>query len=205
MGKLIFEKAPLIDWIRRSDIIVTQGHFELASGRHSETYFQKRRLTEVEGWGKLVRPLADYFWRLDALIALAGWGETLGQCVQRLINSPPHPRQLPLLITTKTEIGNHELTLEQLAAIKDQKVGVVDDVITTGHSVTSVVVSLEEVVAKYYIGALFLRGEANHLPFKDHLVSILEYGDFPDLNWKTYEPLDCPFCQAGRSISQTKI
>lgn len=199
----IYDKETLTGLIRKSGVILTDDHFTLSSGWHTQTYFHKRLLPQVEGWQKLAKPLADYLWGwAEVLIGLDGWGKALAQNIQTQVDGPPHPRQLPLLITTKTWIGNHELSTEQIQQIQGKKVAFIDDVVTTGLSIKSVLSSIDELVADYRVGVLFTRCQPIQLSFYNSLISIFDQTDFPDIDWTTYEPDRCPLCQAGRPINQ---
>lgn len=200
----IYDKEALTELIRKSGVILTDDHFVLTSGWHTQTYFNKRLLPQIEeGWQKLTKPLADYCWGgAEVLIGLDGWGKILAEHIQTQINSPPHPRQLPLLITTKTWIGSQELSAEQIQQIQGKKIAIIDDVVTTGLSIKSVLSSIDELVTGSRVCVVFTRCQPSRLSFYNSLINVLDQTDFPDIDWTTYEPDRCPLCQAGRPINQ---
>jgi orotate phosphoribosyltransferase len=167
---------------------VLHGHFHLSSGRHSDTYFEKFRLFEhPEVLGDLSRQLAAPF--LDAPPDIVV-GPTLGGAilafeVARALNA--EARYL--------ERERDKRALRRGAVIPpDARVLLVDDVLTTGHSVREClqVLDLSRLVG---IATLVVRApESLEWPVPFHCLLTI---DSP-----SWEPASCPLCAAGQPLQR---
>ncbi len=179
------------------------GHFILTSWRHSRVYINKDALSL-------------YPWRLDELAMnlarlllenTGGWCDVvaapaLGGIVlgNRVAFHYGHFQEWSDIISVYAEKDGEEFIFKRGfgAYLRDGRVAVVEDVLTTGKSARGVVKAVQkcggEVVA---VGALFNRGKVTA---KDvggvPLVSLINQ----DL--KSWEAKHCPLCKAGVPISQ---
>ena len=109
-----------------------EGHFVLTSGRHSSSYFQCAKLLQYPKYLELFsRNIADHFKgdEIDLVISPAVGGIVLGTEVGRVLKKR----------TIFAERVNGKMTMRRGFEIKpNEKVLIVEDVITTGGSVKEV-------------------------------------------------------------------
>jgi orotate phosphoribosyltransferase len=164
-----------------------EGHFRLSSGRHSNKFIQKFRILEspplVEQVG---RAIADAF--RDAhptiVVSAAVGGIVLGFEVARQLGTNA--------IFVEKEGGVARLRRSFHLSPQD-RVLVVEDVVTTGMSVKEVI----EVVRSYDaqvigVGVIVERGEAD---FGVPTHALLK------LPIESFDPSECPQCAAGEPIT----
>lgn len=162
------------------------GHFRLSSGRHSDRFIQKFRILEDP---KLVEPLAraiaDAFAQARPTIVLSAavGGIILGYEVARALGLKA--------IFVEKEAGVPVLRRGfHLSA--DDRVLVVEDVITTGGSVQEVIgIARGAKAAVVGVGAIVQRGEAD---FGVPAVALLE------MPIVSYDAGECPQCRGGVPI-----
>ena len=185
-------RSPDIDALLRSTGAVLEGHFRLASGRHSPLYIEKFRILEdPAATVALCGMIADHF-------RAAGATTVVGPAVGGVILAYETARQLGLrsIFAEKGPAG--ELRFERGFAVEaGQPVLVVDDVLTTGGSVKQVLDLLAAARAEVVgIGLLIDRtaGEADlGLPlFACHAMSIASFA-----------PEECPLCVQGLPLVET--
>ena len=181
-----------IDALLKSTGAVLEGHFRLASGRHSPTYIEKFRIMEdPPATAALCGMIADHY---------RGAGATLviGPAVGGVILAYETAKQLGVrsIFAEKGPAG--ELMFDRGFAVEPgQPVLIVDDVLTTGGSVKQVQVLVESLGAKVTgIGMLIDRtagGVAFDVPFfACHSMSI-----------ESYPPDDCPLCRENLPLTIT--
>src|SRR5438067_13879081 len=109
--------------------VVANGHFVLSSGRHSDEYWEKFRLLE---WPRVTEQLCQQIaerYRGGALSAVIGpttGGALLAQEVARQLDTR-------CLLAEPSSSGGRELRRGFILS-KDERVLIVDDVLTTGLS-----------------------------------------------------------------------
>ena len=167
---------------------VLDGHFLLSSGRHSNRFIQKFRILERPSLLEpIARALAGRFaeQRPTVVVSAAVGGIVLGYEVARALGARAifveKERGVPVL--------RRGFTLSP-----DDRVLVVEDVITTGRSMREVVDIVRAAGAKVVgLGAIVRRG-----PVADLGADTFALLDLP---LESYEPSACPQCGAGIPIS----
>ncbi|MEN6430540.1 MAG: orotate phosphoribosyltransferase [Coriobacteriales bacterium] len=163
---------------------VLKGHFQLTSGRHSDTYVQCARVLEDPALTmRLARAMVDRLGprQIDLVIAPAMGGIIIGFAVAQVLGVN--------FIFTERQQGT--MVLRRGFKIPSQsRVLVVEDVVTTGGSVAEVVDVVRaagaEVVA---VAALIDRGGPK--VFDAELVPLLK------VEVESWEPVSCSLCEAG--------
>ena len=175
LSRALHERGALLD-----------GHFRLSSGRHSDRFVQKFRILEdprlVE---EVARGIAGAFRavRPTVVVSAAVGGIVLGYEVARQLGT--------LALFVEKEDGVPKLRRNfQLNA--DDRVLIVEDVVTTGMSVREVI----DVVRGYGahvagVGVIVKRGDAD---FGVPTHALL------DLPIVSYAPAECPQCASGLPI-----
>lgn len=184
-----------VEELFRATGAVLDGHFRLTSGRHSNIYLEKFRVLEAPLYAeKLCTRIADYF-RPHGVDVVAG--PTTGG----IIISYEVARQLGVhgIFAERNSEGSgrrHFGRGFQLRA--DQRVLVVDDVLTTGGSIREVLAAVRQVGAQPIgVGVLVDRsgGKATFdgLPFYACWQPVVP----------SYAPEECPLCEQGIPLTET--
>jgi orotate phosphoribosyltransferase len=163
-----------------------QGHFRLSSGRHSDRYISKFRILEDPS---VVEPLAAEIARAFAdarptvVVSAAVGGIVLGYETARRLG-------VKALFVEK-ENGRAVLR-RGFALHPDDRVLVVEDVVTTGLSVREVIDVVRSTGAHVAgVGAIVVRGTAE---FGVPTVALLH------MPLESYDERECPFCANGVPI-----
>jgi orotate phosphoribosyltransferase len=174
---------------------IRHGHFELSSGRHSDTYVQCALVLQYPRFAEqLGQALAALFSdaRIDAVVSPAIGGIIIGQEVARAL---PHPQDsfgggVPALFVERD--GSGTMTLRRGFTLKpDQHILVIEDVWTTGGSTEETIHVVQEAGGRVVAaGALIDRsGGAIEFPVESNALIQLKID--------SYEADDCPLCRQG--------
>jgi orotate phosphoribosyltransferase len=134
---------------------ILRGHFILTSGRHSAIYFEKFRLLEQPRiLSQVCEPIAEYF-RAEGLTHVAGpttGGIIIAYEIGRQLNLPT--------VYIETENGTKTLRRGKVLP-RNARVGLVDDVLTTGISLRESKLAIEQAGAIVVaIGVLIDRSQS---------------------------------------------
>ena len=175
------------------------GHFRLTSGLHSGEYLQCAKvLAHPALAGKLGQSLAAKVKALtgdtaiDAVVAPAMGGIIIGHEVARalLANS-----SATLSLFTERDAATNEMTLRRGFEIKpDQKVVVIEDVITTGGSTKEVITLLNSLGAKVLAAGSIIDRSGGTADVGVPRASL------ETLHPIAYKPEECPLCQQGLPV-----
>lgn len=164
-----------------------RGHFKLSSGRHSDTFIQKFRILEDP---KIVEPIARGIAEAFAperptlVVSAAVGGIILGYEVARALGTKA--------VFVEKEAGVPKLRRGFQIKSSD-RVLIVEDVVTTGHSVQEVIGVVADAGAKTVgIGIIVRRGAS------DFAVRSFALLDMPIVS---YEEGECPQCAGGEQIT----
>jgi len=172
-----------VDTLLRSTGAILEGHFRLASGRHSGVYIEKFRIMEnPPATVALCSMIATHFRDSGATLVI-------GPAMGGVILAYETAKQMGLHGIFAEKDGDGGLMFDRgFALAPGQPVLVIDDVLTTGGSVRKVLSLLEAVGAKV-VGVGFLIDRTNGgvdfgVPFYAcHAMQI-----------ESYSPDDCPLC-----------
>jgi len=171
--------------------VVSNGHFVLSSGRHSNEYWEKFRLLE---WPKVTEQLCSQIASrhkqsiIEAVIGPTTGGALLAQEVARQLGTR-------CLLAEQAPIGGRELRRGFLLG-ESERVLIVDDVLTTGLSLRETLSAIErfqpEVIG---IEVLIDRSGGN---------AISQFGipchALLTVAVDTYSSAECPMCKEGIPI-----
>lgn len=181
-----------VDALLRSTGAVLEGHFRLASGRHSGTYIEKFRIMEdAAATTSLCGMIAGHY--RDAGVNLV-----VGPAMGGVILAYETARQLGVRNIFAEKDANGELIFERGFEVKpSEPVLVVDDVLTTGGSVRRVLDLLQNARAEI-VGIGFLIDRTN---------GGVEFGA-PSfachvMNIESYAPNECPLCLKDLPLVET--
>ena len=174
-----------------------EGHFLLASGRHSPFFLQSTTVLQhpehIDALGgalaeKLKQTLGNTLDEIDFVIGPAMGGVTLAYVVARALNKRA-------LFAEKDGQGGM-FVREALAIEAGTKFIAVEDVLTTGGSVYKAVLAAEEKGASCQAVACIIDRGLSKLPESLPLHSLLT------LEFPTYEAGNCPLCDEGIELQE---
>lgn len=168
--------------------VLLEGHFQLTSGKHSNKYLQCAKIFKNAKYSEeLCRDLAEKYAdkEIDVVVGPAMGAVIMAYEVSRHLNVP----------NFFTERENGEMTLRRGFQIeKDQKVLIVEDVVTTGGSVREVIDVVRnaggEVVG---VGSIVDR-TGGKIDFGVPYASVIS------MEVTAYEKDECPMCKNGEPV-----
>lgn len=174
---------------------IRHGHFELSSGRHSDTYVQCALVLQYPRYAeKLGQSLAALFSdaRIDVVVSPALGGVVIGQEVARALPLPNDPLGggVPALFVERDASGT--LTMRRGFTINpDQHVLVVEDVWTTGGSTEETIHVVQEAGGRVVAAGALIDRSGGTIEFPVESNALIQ------LKIDSYEPEDCPLCRQG--------
>jgi len=174
---------------------IRHGHFELSSGRHSDTYMQCALVLQYPRFSeKLGQALASLFSdaRIDVVVSPALGGVVIGQEVARALPAAADSvgGGVPAIFVERDASGI--MTLRRGFALKpDQHVLVIEDVWTTGGSTQEAIQVVEEAGGRVVAAGALIDRSGGKIEFP------VESNALVELEIRSYEPDDCPLCRQG--------
>ena len=183
------DKKEIISLFKKTGVI-EKGHFELSSGKHADTYLQCAKILQYPQYTKKLAKEIAKLWidaDIDLIVGPAIGGIVIAYAVGDIMNVRN--------IFSERKEGKMKFR-RSLEVKEDEKVLIVEDVVTTGGSVKEVIELVEKSGAEIVgISALVDRssGEAElNYPFKP-LVK---------LNVEAFEVENCELCQKNVPINK---
>lgn len=181
------EKASLA--LLRECRAVLSGHFLLASGQHSDTYFQCARLFErPEAAEKVLEALA-------ARVRPRGAQVVAGPAIGGIVPAYELARALKVRSIYLEKVDGAFTLRRGFQLSNGEKVLVAEDVVTTGGSARDAADALRKNGA-HIVGfaAVVFRGEGN--PFPEGLEAMVR------MSPKTWNPEECPLCRDRKPLEK---
>lgn len=175
-------KPTVIDIIEDPGL-VWEGHFELASGRHSGVYWEKFRILErPDLLEEVCRPIAANFKDCGAEFIV---GPSLGG----MLVAYEIARQMRLTAAFAERRGSERFFREPVLLRRNCRVLIVDDVLMTGVTLDRVIEALERLGASI-MGVGIIMNRAQKAPVLKYPLFCVHSMVIPD-----YAPGECPFCR----------
>lgn len=189
------------DLFAKSQAFIFDSHIIYTSGKHGRAYVNKDALyPHTELTSLLCKQIALHFQhsQIDAVLAPALGGIILSQWTAHHLSKINQKEVLGVYAEKSIENDSFVIKRGYDSLIKNKKVLVVEDILTTGISVRKVVETARQIPCDIVgVAALCNRGG----------VSKLAVGNVPELfallevNLETWEPSDCPMCAAQIPIN----
>jgi orotate phosphoribosyltransferase len=165
-----------------------EGHFQLTSGLHSSQYFQCAKVLQYpQHLQALSRELAKQFEResIEVVISPAIGGIVVGTEVGRVLN----------VRTIFAERKEGKMDLRRGFELRPaERVLVVEDVVTTGGSVSEVIALVQDTGAiPAGVGCIVDRSNGK-IVFEPRHVSLLQ------MEVVAWRPAECPLCKEGKPV-----
>lgn len=182
--------------LENAGAIVRDQHFLYTSGRHGKHYINKDAIyPHTDLTEKVVEALASLVssMEFDAVLAPAVGAILLGHGVAKELTRH-HKRPILSVYAESTPEKNFVIKRGYDQLIKEKKVLIVEDILTTGSSVKKVVEAARKIPCEIVgVIALCNRGQvsAKDLGPVPFLKSLL------DLSFESWEASECPLCQKG--------
>lgn len=167
---------------------LTEGHFKLTSGRHSNRYMQCAKVLQYPQYTEqLAQHIAEKFKQdnVELVIGPAMGGIVVAYEVARQLGVPG--------VFTERQEG--KMVLRRGFAIKPgQRVLVVEDVITTGGSVKEVIDTVQELGGEVIGVGLLVDRSGGKVNFGVRHEAVLT------MDITSWEPDECILCQEGKPV-----
>lgn len=174
----------ILEHFRRTNALL-EGHFILSSGLHSPQYLQcALALQRPPDAAKFGRAIAEHYKneRIETVASPAIGGLIIGYEVAKTLNVP----------FIWTERANGEMTVRRGFSVKkDERILVVEDVITTGGSTRECIAALESREGKIVAAASIIDRSDGAADVGVPRISLVS------LEVPSYEPENCPLCERG--------
>lgn len=173
-----------LDLFKKSKALL-EGHFLLTSGQHSDQYMQCAQVLQYpERAAILARGLADYFrdYRIETVIGPAMGGILVAHEVAKALG----------VRALFTERENGRMRLRRGFTIEpEERILVVEDVITTGGSVREVLAVVREAGAVPVGVGVLVDRSGGKVDFELPQTSMIQ------MTIQAYAPTECPLCAQG--------
>tara|TARA_B110000438_G_scaffold291102_1_gene327627 strand:- start:182 stop:769 length:588 start_codon:yes stop_codon:yes gene_type:complete len=169
---------------------ILKGHFLLTSGRHSDVYIEKFRILEnpialdsaCKEMSRIVRNE-----KIELVLGAAIGGILISGGVGRYLN----------VKHIFSERNNGQMELKRgFRILKDQRILIVEDIITTGGSVFELIKLAHKYDAEIIHIVNLVDRSSKSIDFKVPSTALL---NIPSESW---EPSECPMCKKGEPLSQ---
>ncbi|MEA2030562.1 MAG: orotate phosphoribosyltransferase [candidate division Zixibacteria bacterium] len=183
------KQGDVIKLFQDSKALLT-GHFKLTSGRHSNIYYEKfALLKQPETCTKLCKQMAELLENRDieTVVGPTTGGIILAYDVARYLG-------VESIYAEPGEKGR--IFKRGFSLRKGQKVAIVDDVLTTGHSVHEVIDLVNSYEAEIQDIVLMLDRSGGAVKFDYPTYSLAS------VSAESWEPNQCPLCAKGEPITQ---
>ena len=169
---------------------VMEGHFLLTSGLHSPIYWEKFRILEQPRYAeRLCQMIAAHFRQSNVQLVA---GPTTGG----VIISYEVARQLSLRGIFAERLGNTRVFRRGFDIEPDERILVVDDILTTGGSIREVINEIKRKGGQLVGVAVLVDRSEGGMDFGAPLFSCYK------TSVPTYKPEDCPLCRKGIPLSK---
>ena len=171
---------------------ILTGHFKLTSGLHSNRYVQCAQVFQYPNKVELLCKMLSNKLGEKA----KGIQTVIGPAVGGIIFAYELARSLDARTIYAERVDEKMIFRRNFSLDEDERVIVVEDVVTTGGSAKEVGELAESVGAKVVAICSLVDRSAGQVQFKWSFVPLIS------LDVTTYQPDECPLCKAGMQLTQ---
>ena len=188
-----------IEILKKVGAILPNGHFVGTSGLHFSTYVNKDFLyPHTKETSRICRLMAEKYKdaNIDVVVGPALGGIILSQWTASHL-SEIYGKEVLGVYTEKSESGGQMFTRGYEQYVKDKKVLVVEDIITTGGSILKTIDAVKNAGGNI-VGACAMINKNKDL---DKGMFGVPFDSLAELFVDTYEASVCPLCESGIPIN----
>ena len=190
----------VIEILKKVDAIITNSHFVGTSGKHMGTYVNKDNLNphtnSVSKVGKLFA-LKFKNKKIEAIIAPAVGGIPLSQWTAYHL-SKLTKKDVLSFYTEKTENNNQIFKRGYDVLVKDKRILVIEDTVTTGGSVKRAIETVKKSGGKVVAACVMINRDPKLINTKNMGAPFFSLAI---LKVPSYEAKNCPLCKAKIPIN----
>lgn len=202
-GKVkINNMSEVIEILKKTKALLTNGHFIGTSGMHIDTYVNKDALyTHPEETSRVCRLIAEQVedFKIDAVVGPALGGIVLSQWTAYHL-SKIKQKDILAIYTEKTPEGGQKFTRGYDKLVKSKNILVVEDAPTTGGSAQKVVDAVRAAGGKVVAVSVMVNKNPKKVTSEFFGVPFLPLVEF---EIQSYEEADCLMCKNGVPINTT--
>lgn len=193
--------AEIKDIFLKSNAFIFDSHIIYTSGKHGKAYVNKDALyPHTDLTSRLCEQIAQHFKNsnIDAVLAPALGGIILSQWTAHHLSRLNQREVLGVYAEKSTELEGFVIKRGYDELIRNKRVLIVEDILTTGISVKKVVETARQIPCEIVgVAALCNRGQVNEATLADvpELYSLLQ------INLETWDPSECPMCKNKMPIN----
>jgi orotate phosphoribosyltransferase len=190
----------VLSLLERVGAIIKDSHVVYTSGRHGSSYVNKDALyPHTQETSMVCAELAQHFAdaHIDVVAGPTMGGVIMAQWVAHHLQAITGTPVLAVFAEESGVTGHRIFRRGYDTLVRDKRVLVVEDVITTGGSVRKVTTAVHAVGGKVMgVGALCNRGEniAESL-------GVPRFAALINVSMESWDQAECPLCQAGTPIN----
>ena len=190
----------VLDILKQTQAVITDSHFVLTSGKHSSTYINKDALYPHTGQtSEICRLFADAVKDLEihAVIGPALGGIILSQWTAHHLTKLKG-KEVFAVYSEKTADGGQVITRGYERFVRNRKVVVVEDLVSTGGSARKVVEAVQ--TAGGHVVAVVVMVNRNPKEVTAEFFGAPFFA-LETFEVEAYEEADCPLCKSGVPVN----
>jgi orotate phosphoribosyltransferase/DNA integrity scanning protein DisA with diadenylate cyclase activity len=192
-GKSKMKNNNLLEVLKRSRYYITDSHFQLVSGKHSDTYVHVRLLLMDPKMCKLFCDSAIQILKPTSANAVAGFtmgGILLAEAISKRLG-------IHLIVGRRGQKGIEWIDEKKLLR-SDTKIILVDDILTTENPLDEAISSLADTKLGKIVGIVVAVDRSIKTPEFQFRTERIPFNYCERLELTLYDPGDlCPFCRIG--------
>ena len=187
--------------LKKTKAIITNSHIVLNSGRHTDTYINKDAVYPFIDEVSKIGQMFAKFWQdkiVDCVVGPALGGIILSQWTAYHLSRIKH-KTIHSIYTEKTQDNNQIFTRGYDRFIKNKKILLVEDIMTTGGSVKRSIDSVRLAGGCVVGVSAMVNRDSKNVTASSLDVPILQA--LANIEVASYEEINCPLCKKNIPIN----
>ncbi|NMC36217.1 phosphoribosyltransferase [Candidatus Beckwithbacteria bacterium] len=193
--------ADILAILKKTKAIITNSHIVLNSGRHTDTYINKDAVYPFTNEVSEIGQMFAKFWQdktVDCVVGPALGGIILSQWTAYHLSRIKH-KTIYSIYTEKTPDNNQIFTRGYDRFIKNKKILLVEDIMTTGGSVKRSIDSVRLAGGNVVGVSAMVNRDSKNVTISSLDVPILQA--LANIEVASYEEISCPLCKKNIPIN----